>query len=200
LQSIVGLKDVKESIQTLFNQVRVNYHRELQEEEPIQTTLNSAFLKRPSTRKITISKLYRQILTDLGLLSSREVIVKNSYNFIAPYLRQSEGSAKDILEAASRRVLIINNAHILHPGSPSSSSSNSNMFQTAVIDTLVAVFQNIPGKDRYIILIGYPKQIEEMFLNSNPGLPRQFPLKDAFYFSNFNNVHLSQILDLKLSQ
>jgi SpoVK/Ycf46/Vps4 family AAA+-type ATPase len=200
LQSMVGLEDVKESIQTFFDQVRVNYHRELREEELIQTTLNRIFLGPPGTGKTTVGKLYGQILVDLGLLSSGEVIVKNPSDFIAPYLGQSEKRTKDILEAASGKVLIIDDAHMLYPGSRSGSCSDSDVYRVAVIDTLVAEIQNVPGEDRCVILMGYPEQMEELFQNSNPGLARRFPLEDAFHFSNFDDVQLGQILDLKLSR
>jgi len=200
LQSMVGLEHVKESIQTFFDRVRFNYHRELREEEPIQTTLNRVFLGPPGTGKTTVGKLYGQILVDLGLLSSGELVIRNPSDFIAPYLGQSEKRTKDILEAASGKVLIIDDAHMLYPGSRSGSSHDSDVYRIAVIDTLVAEIQNVPGENRCIILMGYPEQMEELFQNSNPGLARRFPLEEAFYFSDFDDVQLGQILDLKLSR
>lgn len=37
------------------------------------------------------------------------------------------------------------------------------VFRTAVIDTLVAEVQNVPGEDRCVLLLGYKDQMEEMF-------------------------------------
>lgn len=36
-------------------------------------------------------------------------------------------------------------------------------YKTAVIDTIVAEVQSVPGEDRCVLLLGYKHQIEEMF-------------------------------------
>jgi len=49
-----------------------------------------------------------------------------------------------------------------------------------------------------VLLLGYREEMAEMLRNANPGLSRRFPLDFAFQFDDFNDVELSQILDLKL--
>lgn len=49
----------------------------------------------------------------------------------------------------------------------------SDSFKTAVIDTIVAEVQSVPGEDRCVLLLGYKDQIETMFQNVNPGLSRR---------------------------
>jgi hypothetical protein len=39
----------------------------------------------------------------------------------------------------------------------------SDSFKTAVIDTLVAEVQSVPGDDRCVLLLGYETQMREMF-------------------------------------
>jgi hypothetical protein len=41
--------------------------------------------------------------------------------------------------------------------------SNTDLFKTAVIDTIVAEVQSIPGEDRTILLLGYKAQMCKMF-------------------------------------
>jgi len=36
-------------------------------------------------------------------------------------------------------------------------------YKTAVIDTIVAEVQSVPGEDRCVLLLGYKSQMEEMF-------------------------------------
>jgi hypothetical protein len=53
---------------------------------------------------------------------------------------------------------------MLYGGSAASGSGNSNdIYKTAVIDTMVAEIQSVPGEDRCVLLLGYKEQMTEMF-------------------------------------
>jgi hypothetical protein len=43
------------------------------------------------------------------------------------------------------------------------STGDHDPFKTAVIDTIVAEVQNVPGEDRCVLLLGYKEQMERMF-------------------------------------
>lgn len=44
-----------------------------------------------------------------------------------------------------------------------SSGNGADSFKTAVIDTIVAEIQSVPGEDRCVLMLGYKDQMEEMF-------------------------------------
>jgi hypothetical protein len=69
--------------------------------------------------------------------------------------------------------------------------------QTAVIDTLVAKVQGVPGDDRCVLLLGYKEEMETMMREANPGLARRFQLSQAFHFEDFSKSELLTIMRAK---
>ncbi|KAI0310251.1 P-loop containing nucleoside triphosphate hydrolase protein [Amylostereum chailletii] len=199
LQGMIGLSSVKNSIKTLFDVITENYQRELHEKEPIQMSLNRVFLGNPGTGKTTVAKLYGEALKDMSLLSNGEVVVKNPSDFMGQYIGQSEANTKAILASTIGKVLVIDEAYMLY-GNGSQSGHHGDIFRTAVIDTIVAEIQSVPGEDRCVLLLGYEGPMREMFQNVNPGLSRRFAIEDAFRFEDYTDDELLQILELKLSQ
>lgn len=49
-------------------------------------------------------------------------------------------------------------------------TSHTDSFKTAVIDTIVAEVQGVPGDDRCVLLLGYETQMREMFRVCQPGI------------------------------
>ncbi|EIN07312.1 P-loop containing nucleoside triphosphate hydrolase protein [Punctularia strigosozonata HHB-11173 SS5] len=195
LDSMIGLSAVKKSVQNLFSMVKTNYERELDEKAPIQLSLNRCFVGPPGTGKTTVSKLYGAILANLGMISNGEVVVKNPADFIGSALGQSESQTKAILANTVGKVLVIDEAYMLYGGS---NGGVSDPYKTAVIDTIVAEVQSVPGEDRCVLLLGYKDQMEEMFQNVNPGLSRRFAIEDAFVFEDYTDAELRKALDWKL--
>lgn len=125
------------------------------------------------------------------------VIVKNPSDFVGAALGQSEQQTKGILAASQGKVLVIDEAYSLYGGG-TSQGSQGDPYKTAVIDTIVAEIQSVPGDDRCVLLLGYRNQLENMFQNVNPGLSRRFPLASAFMFDDFTESDLRTILESKL--
>jgi SpoVK/Ycf46/Vps4 family AAA+-type ATPase len=201
LQSMTGLSEVKQTAKVLFDTLKTNYERELEEEPLIELSLNRVFVGNPGTGKTTVAKYYGQILVDLGLLSNGEVVIKNPSDFVGAHLGQSEAQTKGILAATVGKVLVIDEAYGLYGGSGSSGGGpDTNIYNTAVIDTIVAEVQSVPGEDRCVLLLGYQDKMETMFQNVNPGLSRRFPMASAFVFEDFDDDSLMKIFDFKLKK
>ncbi|TID20283.1 P-loop containing nucleoside triphosphate hydrolase protein [Venturia nashicola] len=199
LQDLIGLSTVKTSIQALFGTVQFNYQRELDEAPLVEYSLNKVFLGSPGTGKTTVAKLYGQVLADIGFLTNGEVVVKNPSDFIGNVIGGSEANTNGILASTVGKVLLIDEAYGLCDSS-GEATSHSNIFKTAVIDTIVSKVQSVPGDDRCVLLAGYKEQMEEMFQKVNPGLSRRFPLASAFTFEDFDDEEMEMIFDLKLKK
>ncbi|EQL01670.1 CbxX/CfqX [Ophiocordyceps sinensis CO18] len=197
LNDMVGLGKVKEEVKILLDSLTTNYQRELAEEPLIQFALNRVFLGSPGTGKTTVAKLYGQVLADLGLLSDGEVVVKTPADFVGAALGQSEAQTKGILAATVGKVLVIDEAYGLY-GGRDGPGSVTDPYRVAVVDTIVAEVQGVPGEDRCVILLGYQEQMQNMFQHVNPGLSRRFAIDSPFVFEDFNDEELGRILDLKL--
>ncbi|KAK8013231.1 hypothetical protein PG991_009502 [Apiospora marii] len=198
LNKLIGLDAVKQNVRALVDSATENYDRELSEEALVEYSLNKIFLGNPGTGKTTVAKLYGQILVDLGLLSKGEVVVKNPADFIDAVIGGSEKKAKGILASTVGKVLVIDEAYGLF----SHTGSHNDPFKTAVIDTIVAEVQSVPGDDRCVLLLGYKDQMQAMLESphTNPGLARRFPIAAAFTFEDFDDQQLLQILNLKLKK
>eukprot|EP00168_Porphyra_purpurea_P019747 TRINITY_DN7999_c0_g1_i3.p1 TRINITY_DN7999_c0_g1~~TRINITY_DN7999_c0_g1_i3.p1 ORF type:complete len:636 (-),score=258.43 TRINITY_DN7999_c0_g1_i3:16-1923(-) len=202
LAGLRGLGAVKAAVEQLLRLVATNAERE-EAERPIQdVALNRVFLGSPGTGKTTVARIYGRIFAELGLLSKGDVVVKNPADFVGAYLGHSEANTKKILAAAAGCVLVIDEAYGLHGsgGGRGAGAGGADRFKTAVIDTLVAEVQGVPGADLCVLLLGYRDQMEEMLRDANPGLARRFQLDNAFVFEDFSDEDLLQILVAKAAK
>lgn len=54
-------------------------------------------------------------------------------------------------------------AYSLYGGGGRSGGTQVDPYKTAVIDTIVAEIQSVPGEDRCVLMCGYEPQMREMF-------------------------------------
>eukprot|EP00899_Mesostigma_viride_P024820 jgi/Mesvir1/5522/Mv15562-RA.1 len=198
LQGMIGMTAVKAAVDGMVKVIETNVEREEREEPLLRMSLNRVFLGNPGTGKTTVAKHYAGILKDLGLLSKGEVIVKGPSDFVGTYPGQSEERTASVLKAAAGSVLVIDEAYGLFASGPGGGPGQDPQKQ-AVVDTLVAKVQNVPGEDLAVLMLGYREQMEEFLTKANPGLARRFALEDAFVFEDYTDDELLKILSTKLS-
>ncbi|KAL6759018.1 P-loop containing nucleoside triphosphate hydrolase protein, partial [Haematococcus lacustris] len=191
LQAKVGLQSVKDSVANLLQLIATNVELEEAEKPVKEVALNRVFLGNPGTGKTTVARIYGQVLRDLGLLSKGEVVEKIPADFIGSALGESEQKTAAILDAAVGCVLVIDEAYGLNP---SSKGHSRNPFTEAVIDTIVAKVQGVPGDDRCVLLLGYEEPMQALMREANPGLARRFQLANAWTFQDYNDEELLAIM------
>lgn len=198
LQDMIGLERVKTECGDIIDYAQINYQREILGIEPLKIGLNRLFLGPPGVGKTTVAQLYGQILIDLGLVSGKEIMLRNPSHLIGAYIGHSEEMTKDVLDSARGNVLIIDDAHMLYPGSKGA-GHKTDIFRVAVLDTIVANVSADP-EDRCILLLGYDHEMGQLLNNSNPGLQRRFPKETALRFETYSEDELCRIMDLKAGE
>lgn len=98
--------------------------------------------------------------------------MKNPADFMGKFVGHSETNTKAILASAMGKVLIIDEAYMLYSGT-AGGGNTTDSFKIAIVDTIVAEVQSVPGEDRCVLLLGYEDKMVEMFQNVNPGLSRR---------------------------
>lgn len=130
-----------------------------------------------SAGKTTVAKLYGRVLADIGLLSRGEVLERTPADFIGAVQGASEQQTRAIVQAARGSVLLIDEAYNLYKppggGAGGVGGGNSNAFGAAVLDTLTELIPGNAPADFAVVMIGYRKEMDEMFDNCNPGLARR---------------------------
>ena len=192
LNAMLGLESVKANVKNMITVMETNVEREELEVPLAELMLNRVFMGNPGTGKTTVAKLYGRILKDMGLLSKGDVIVKNPSDFMGSALGESEKNTLAILEEAKGCVLVIDEAYGLH-----SQKNTTDPYKTAVVDTIVAKVQGVPGDDCCVLLLGYQEEMETFLREGNPGLKRRFQLENAFLFEDYDDEALLKILLLK---
>jgi ATPase family associated with various cellular activities (AAA)/AAA lid domain len=146
----------------------------------------------PGTGKTTCAELYGRLLRELGFLSSGDVVSKTASDFVGNVVGESQTKTNQILESARGKVLIVDEAYAL----------DDSLYGKQVLDTIVEKVHGNPNEDIAVLLLGYEEQMLAMLRNQNPGLTRRFPKEHAFYFDDYNDNELLEIMkgNLKANQ
>ncbi|KAJ4118742.1 hypothetical protein NW768_010803 [Fusarium equiseti] len=199
LENLVGLEEVKENLGRIFDMAEFNSQQERHGRQPLDASYNLCFLGDPGVGKTTVAELYSQILSELGIVSRGHIVSKQASDLLGEYIGHSEANTTKALEEAKGGVLVIDDAHLLYQESCKGKGS-SDSFRNGIIDTLVAKISGGASEDRCVILCGYTDRMQKMFLSTNPGLQKRFPVESCLKFENYDDEQLQQILRLKMKR
>ncbi len=186
LHELIGLKSLKQSIESHVNLVKILM---LRNEQGINTPLppmHMVFTGNPGTGKTTVASFIGDIYASLGILSRGDVVCVERKDLVGQYIGETEQKTAEILKRAEGNVLFIDEAYTL-----ASSQNDDKDFGKRALEVLLTTLSK-ERVDMLVIMAGYPNEMQRM-LESNPGLKSRMPY--TFHFPDYTTEELMQIAD-----
>lgn len=187
LNSLIGLKQVKNLIFEIFAYAEIQRKREKAGLSNEKAVLHMVFKGNPGTGKTTVARIVGRLLFEAGLLQKGHVVEVERADLVGEYIGHTAQRTRDQIRKAQGGILFIDEAYSLCRGGDKD-------FGKECVDCIVKGMEDT-AKDTVFILAGYPLEMEQ-FLRSNPGLRSRFPIH--LEFPDYTVEDLLKIADLML--
>jgi SpoVK/Ycf46/Vps4 family AAA+-type ATPase len=183
LNSLVGMKEIKDTVKDLINTIKIEKERAIQFGEFYKLGIHIVMTGNPGTGKTTVARKLGEIFQAIGLLDRGQLIEADRSKMVAQYVGQTAPQVSKLCDSAMGGILFIDEAYTLAPEGVNDS------FGKEAIDTLLKRMEDDRGKF-VVIVAGYPKEMDN-FINSNPGLRSRF--NAYFHFEDYSPDELLAI-------
>jgi len=170
LDSLVGLREVKDQINRLVALARYRRAQEAKGLTPPQFSPHMVFRGNPGTCKTTVALIIGDIYRALGLLKEGRVKVVGRGDLVGQFTGQTAPLTLAACDDARDSILFIDEAYSL--------TQDRDGFGLEAIQTLLVEMENNRGQ-LAVVVAGYPKEMDD-FLSANPGLRSRFDITVDF--------------------
>ena len=184
LSQMVGLKRVKEEVNTLLSLAQNRKQREENGYAAEAINMHMAFLGNPGNGKTTVARIMAKLLYNMGFIGEDKIVEVSCPNLISGYTGQTAMKTRDVIINAMGGVLFIDEAYALN--------STAGGFGDEAIAVLLKYMEDY-HENLVVIVAGYEDEMEK-FLNSNSGLRSRFP--NVIHFEDYTADELLQIFEL----
>lgn len=175
LKGLVGLDDVKSSVERLAVNAALSQRRRLLGLDVSGMGHHMVFAGPAGTAKTTVARVVARILRDVGVLRSGHMVEVQRADLIG---FSSAETARRMVERVRRAfggVLFIDEAYTLTSSSARGKGEDQGR---EAVDTLLKMMEDY--RDEFVVIVaGYPAEMDQ-FLNENPGLRSRFSHNIAF--------------------
>ena len=182
LDSIIGIDELKEFIQNVENNYKVQEIRERLGLKSSMPSLNMIFAGNAGTGKTNAARVTFEYLNALGIL--RKCVFKevSKADFITENPSDAAKRTNDIINSALGGVLFIDEAYSL-------CQDENDKVGKEIVDALLKGIED-NRNDLVVIIAGYEKDIEK-FLKYNQGLSSRFP--NTIHFHDYDPKQMYEI-------
>lgn len=175
LNSIIGMKELKEFINNIENNYKVQKIREKLGLKTSSVVMNMIFAGNAGTGKTNAARVTFEYLNALGLLTNGVFKEVSKADFVSENSNDTAKRTSDIVNSALGGVLFIDEAYSL-------CESEDDKQGREIIDALLKGFED-NRNNLVVIMAGYEKDMD-VFLSINPGLKSRFP--NIIHFEDYN--------------
>ena len=166
LNALVGLKSIKEQVERLRSEVKVQQKRKEMGFGEVGKSNHMVFLGSPGTAKTTVARTIAQIYKSLGVLKSGHIIEVSRSDLIGMYRGETAQNVVKAVERAIGGVLFIDEAYLL------ADKADEKSHGYEAIGTLSKLMEDRRG-EFIVIAAGYQAEMRNL-LNTNPGFTSRF--------------------------
>lgn len=194
LDSLIGLKDVKEEVKKRIAAIQVQKAAEEKgsTRKTGSSSLHMVFSGNPGTGKTTVARLIGKIYASLGVLKDGNKFIETDRSgLVGKYVGHTAQMVNEKVSEALGGILFIDEAYSLYKG-----GSDSDFGEEAVAQLVKCMEDN--RNNLIVILAGYKDEMEYFIDHANPGLKSRF--RNWIEFPDYSVDELIEIFKQMLAE